>query len=322
MTGRCLVTGGNGFLGRRVCAAFSSTHIVRVASRTAPDDGPWHEAVRVDIARDLPDSLMKGVVTVIHLAGTVHHHDAALDDDSEYAAVTVEGTRRLCDAARAAGVRRFVLASSVAVFPDHDDRVGEDEAPAPSSAYGRSKLAAEAIVREAMAEPVVIRFPLIYGTGMPGNLARMIEAMVDRHFPPLPRVANRRSMIHVDDAAAALVLAAESPRAPGRVYTATDGRAYSTYDVYAWALAALGRRPARVGVPRAAFRVLAGAGDVVGAFTRRRAPFDGAAFEKLFGSAEYASDAIRRELGFVPLRGLDATMPAIVAALRKGRDTA
>jgi nucleoside-diphosphate-sugar epimerase len=128
-------------------------------------------------------------------------------------------------------------------------------------------------------------------------------------------------MLHVDDAVGTLVLAAEHPRAAGRTYTVTDGRAYSTHDVYAWACSALGRRPPRVVVPDWVFRALARTGDVMAAVTGRRAPFDRAAYQKLFGSAEYAADAIRRELGFAPLRGLEETMPAIVAALRTGRDT-
>jgi len=157
---------------------------------------------------------------------------------------------------------------------------------------------------------------------MPGNLARMVEAVAARRFPPIPPVANRRSMLHVDDAVAALVLAAESPRAAGRTYTVTDGRAYSTHDVYTWARSALGQQPPRFVVPDAVLRALARVGDVVAVVARRRAPFDRAAYRKLFGSAEYASDAIGRELGFAPRHGLEETLPTIVVALRTGRDTA
>ena len=324
MTVRFLVTGASGFLGRRACTALYPRGLVRATARHLPDQGPWHEAMPADLAEDpLPPSLLRGIDAVLHLAGTAHRHDAAPADDRVYAAVNVEGTRRLCAAARAAGVARLVFASSVAVFADANGKlVAEDETPAPASAYGRSKLAAETLVRETMTEPVVLRFPLLYGAGMPGNLARMVEAVAARRFPPIPPVANRRSMLHVDDAVAALVLAAEDPRAAGRTYTVTDGRAYSTHDVYAWTRAALGKQPPRVVVPDAVFRALARVGDAVGVVAGRRAPFDRAAYRKLFGSAEYAADAIRRELGFAPRHGLEETLPAIVAALPGGRDTA
>jgi nucleoside-diphosphate-sugar epimerase len=324
MTARFLVTGATGFLGRRACAALRARGWVRATARSLPDAGPWHDAMPADLAgATLPPALLEGIDVVVHLAGTAHRHDLALADDRPYAAVNVEGTRRLCAAARAAGVRRLVFASSVAVFADADERrVEEGETPAPSSAYGRSKLAAETLVRTHGAEPVVLRFPLLYGPGMPGNLARMVEAIAARRFPPIAPVANRRSMLHVDDAVAALVLAAESPRAAGRTYTVTDGRAYSTHDVYAWTRAALGQPPPSVVVPDAVFRAVARVGDAVAVVARRRAPFDRAAYRKLFGSAEYAGDAIVRELGFVPRHTLEATLPAIVAALRSGRDTA
>jgi nucleoside-diphosphate-sugar epimerase len=324
MTPRCLVTGATGFLGRRACRALQPLAFVRAAVRGGDGAGPWHEAVSADLAATpLPAALLDGIDTVIHLAGTAHRHGAALDDDRVYAALNVEGTRRLCAAARAAGVRRFVFASSVAVFAEGGARpIGEDEAPAPGSAYGRSKLAGEALVRAAVPEPVVLRFPLLYGPGMPGNLARMVRAIAARRFPPIPRAANRRAMLHADDAAAAVVLAAIDARAAGRTYTVTDGRGYSTYDVYAWTLAALGRRVPRSAVPEAVFRALASAGDAFAALTGRRAPFDGAAYRQLFGCAEYASDAIRRELGFSPRWDLRRALPEIVADLADKRDTA
>ncbi len=324
MTARFLVTGATGFLGQRACAALYPRGFVRATARSLPESGPWHDTIPADLAGEpLPAALLQDIDAVLHLAGTAHRHDAALADDRVYAAVNVEGTRRLCAAARAAGVRRLVFASSVAVFADADERrVEEDETPAPSSAYGRSKLAAEALVRELMAEPVVLRLPLLYGPGMPGNLARMVEAITARRFPAIAPVANRRSMLHVDDAVAALVLVAESPRAAGRTYTVTDGRAYSTHEICAWTRAALGRRPPRAVVPDAVFRALARVGDAVGAATGRRAPFDRAAYRKLFGSAEYAAETIVRELGFAPRHGLEGTLPAIVAALRTERDTA
>lgn len=319
---RILVTGATGFLGRRVCECLRGTRPVRATARRIGVDGPWQEAVTADLADDVPASLVAGVDAVIHLAATAHRHHLRLDDDAAFAPLNVEGTRRLCAAASAAGVRRVVLASSVSVFADGDAAVPEDAAPAPSSAYGRSKLAAEEIVRAGCAEPVVLRFPLLYGPGMPGNLARMVQAIEARRFPPVPRVDNRRSMLHVDDAAAALVLAATIPGAAGRVYTVTDGRAYATHQVAAWVRAALGRGPARGAPPAAMFRWMAGAGDAFAAITGRRAPFDGAAYRKLLGSAEYASAAIVRELGFAPRHDLERAMPAIVAALRAPRDTA
>jgi nucleoside-diphosphate-sugar epimerase len=319
---RVLVTGATGTIGRRVCDALHESVFVRASSRSIRGGGPWSECVACDLSGDLPARLLDGIDTVVHAAGRAHVHDARLDDDREYEAVNVDGTRRLCDAAVAAGVERFVLVSSVAVLGDGGDRpVSETADPAPTSAYARSKLAAERVVAAAPFGSIVLRFPLVYGPGAPGNLHRMVQAIARRRLPPVPPVANRRSMIHVGDAAAAVaVCAARAPR--GSVYTVTDGGAYSTHDVYVWTLAALGRRPPSVVPPAWLFRLLARAGDAAGTVIGHRAPFDSAAWRKLFGSAEYESVAIRRDLGFEALWDLRRALPAIVAAARAGRDSA
>src|SRR5512137_826456 len=99
------------------------------------------EVVRGDVSR--PESLpeaVAGVDVVVHLAGLVKAVTPA-----ELFAVNARGTRDLAVAAAAAGRPRFVLVSSLAAAgpsrPGHPRT--EDQAPAPVSDYGRSKLAAE-----------------------------------------------------------------------------------------------------------------------------------------------------------------------------------
>lgn len=70
----------------------------------------------------------------------------------------------------------------------------------------------------------------------------MIEAIERGRFPPLPRTGNRRSMLHVEDAVQALLLAAVRPEAAGQVYVATDGHAYATSEIYRLISQGLGRR--------------------------------------------------------------------------------
>jgi nucleoside-diphosphate-sugar epimerase len=168
-----------------------------------------------------------------------------------------------------------------------------------------------------MGEPVVLRFPLVYGPALKGNLERMIHAVAAGRFPPVPRLENRRSMLHVDDAVQALWLAARSEGAPGNVYTVTDGPGYSTRFVYESIREALGRPAPGWAVPAGILRGAARVGDLAGAITRRRWPIDTAAYQKLFGSAQFESDRIRRELGFEPRRSLGEAMPAIVASLSR-----
>jgi uncharacterized protein YbjT (DUF2867 family) len=124
---KILLTGGTGGLGREVVrAAEAAGHTVRIASRRAQphDTPPAREWARMDMeSGDGVREALEGVDAVIHAAS----------DPRRHAVVDVEGTRRLADAARAAGTAHLVYVSIV----------GIDEVP---FAYYRSKLAAEQIV--------------------------------------------------------------------------------------------------------------------------------------------------------------------------------
>ncbi len=124
---KILLTGGTGGLGREVVrAAEAAGHTVRIASRRArPHDAPpareWAQ-MDVETGAGVPEAL-ESVDAVIHAAS----------DPRRHAVVDVEGTRRLVQAARAAGTAHLVYVSIV----------GVDQIP---FGYYRSKLAAEQIV--------------------------------------------------------------------------------------------------------------------------------------------------------------------------------
>jgi nucleoside-diphosphate-sugar epimerase len=161
-------------------------------------------------------------------------------------------------------------------------------------------------------EAVVLRPAMIYGPGAPGNVSRMIDAVRNGRFPPVPEVGNKRSLVHVDDAAEAVVLAASLPQAAGRLFLVTDGHPCSTREMFVWISDALGRSvPARA-IPLVAFRLLARFGDVLGRLRGRRWSFDSLACGKLFGSAVYDSTAIEKVLGFDPKWTFDSALPDIV----------
>jgi UDP-glucose 4-epimerase len=143
-----------------------------------------------------------------------------------------------------------------------------------------------------------LRLPLVYGPGWKGNLAKMADAVARGRFPPLPRLENRRSLVHVEDVVQALLLAATNPVADGKIYLVTDGRAYSTRQIYEWMCEAAGRRVPAWAVPLRLLRLAAKTGDLIERLTRRSAPINSQRLEKLLGSAWFSSARIERELGF------------------------
>lgn len=314
---RCLVTGATGFVGRALVSRLREAGVfVRGVARSSVES-PADELVEADLAELPPDSpVLADVDVVFHLAAKTHDMTEARGTEAQYARVNVEGTRRLLAAVRRRTVRRVVFVSSVKVIDEGNDvPASEDTALRPLTHYGRSKLEAERLIMSAAAEgafdAVCLRFPLVYGMGQRGNLQRMIAAIDRGRFPVPPANGNRRSMLHVENAVDALVLAAEHPEAAG-VYIVTDACAYSTREVYDAARAALGRTPARWQVPEWAFRVLASGGDLGRWLVGRRIGFDSEGFRKLLGSAAYDSTRMQRELGYRPRRGLVESMPGLV----------
>ncbi len=193
-----LLTGADGFVGSAVRdAALRRGANVRASSRRQNATGDRFFA---DVLR--PESLapaMEGVSTVIHAAGAAHVFRPTAAEAASMDRTNVEGTRNVVLAAGRAGARHVVLVSSVSLYGDMSDT------------YARSKADAERAAVEAAAGAVTLttlRLATVYGEGDPGNVLRLVRA-IDRHtFVWIGRGENRKSLIHRDDAAEAIVAAA------------------------------------------------------------------------------------------------------------------
>lgn len=330
--GRLLVTGGTGFVGRAVVGrVLPNARSVTVLTRN-PE---WARSRFSDydvhlLAGDMtrPESLFDAcadIDTVVHCAGHAHAFGMpARESDRLHFATTVEGTRALLAAATRAEVKCVVFISSVKAMGEWSPEcLDEDAEPRPSTPYGKAKLEAEELVLKWGTDPgrhaAVLRLPLVYGVESAGNIPRMIDGIDRGWFPPLPEVHNKRSMVHVEDVAEAVLCVAVDPRAAGHLYLVTDGRPYSTAEICDEIRRALGRRRPRWTVPITALRLGARAGDVLGRLRGRPLPFDSQVLDKLLGSAWYSSRRIRDELGFEPRHTLFDTLPAMVAGRTGGR---
>jgi UDP-glucose 4-epimerase len=338
--GAVLVTGATGFIGRKLVEALRSRkmRVYALARDPSTIHALWPQADITGRSGDLgnADSLTNicaGIGTLFHLAsgsedggdsrqGLVSRPRAASvqsrskgpahgsPDENPHWRVTVEGTRRLLEEAVRAGVKRIIYVSSVKAMGEGGESCLDEASPAaPISAYGRAKLEAERLVAEAGRTHGMhvcnLRLPLVYGRDNRGNLWRMIAAVDRGRFPPLPQTDNKRSMVHVDDVVQALQLAAENPAANGQAYIVTDGRVYSTHEIYVAIRAALGRQPPRWTIPIGLFHVAARTGDVIGKLRGRAFMFNSEVLHKLTGTAWYSCRKIETELGYRPTRFLE-----------------
>jgi dihydroflavonol-4-reductase len=133
-----------------------------------------------------------------------------------------DGTANVLEAARDAGARRFVHVSSLAVAgpttPGHP--IDETRPPAPITPYGRSKLAAEVLVRAMPLDWTIVRPPVVYGERDRGTL--IVFRLASRGIVPVFGDGSQElSVIHAEDLARAMIAAAESPAASRHVYFAS-----------------------------------------------------------------------------------------------------
>lgn len=254
---RVLITGAAGFLGRAVVTAFvEDGHSVRAAVRSEPEPAFVH-GVELTRYPDLTEPvdwrpLLDGVDVVIHLAG-IAHITATIASDL-YDRVNRLATERAAVAAAQCGVGRFVFVSSIRAQcgPASDHVLSETESPAPTDAYGRSKLAAEMAVASSGVPFTILRPVLLYGPGVKGNFATLIRAARSPWPLPTGLFTNRRSLLGIKNFISALRFVVSTDAAIGETYAIADpGIPPSLAELFATMREALGRRPLLLPIPMA-----------------------------------------------------------------------
>ncbi len=275
---KVLITGGAGFIGSHTVEAFLRLgHEVRVLDNLSSGRlSNLPEGVDLIIGDvtdgEVVESATKGVDAVVHLAALVSVPQS-LEDPVQTFMVNSLGTVKVLEAARRYDVRRFVLASTCAVYGD--TFVCKDEASnvKPLVPYAASKLQAEHWVgmyaRAYGMETVILRYFNVYGSrqradsSYSGVLARWCAAL--RRGRPcivFGEGEQTRDFIFVRDVATANVLATISDRFSwGDVYNVSTGRSTSLIQVLSILDRISPNRVERQFVPSRAGDILHSSGD-------------------------------------------------------------
>ncbi len=200
---------------------------------------------------------MTRIDAVVHLAGLAHMIGIP-DDALDYHTPNVLVAEALAVAARSAAVRHFLLISTISVYGE-PEQVNHETAEAPVNAYGRSKLEGELRLRAVFAggptSLTVVRPPLVYGKGNPGNLARL-ENLIVRGIPlPLRGVRSKRSYVYVGNLVSFIMYALESGRCNDGTFLISDGRPVELREMLEGLADRLGRPCRLFWVPRASLLV-------------------------------------------------------------------
>jgi nucleoside-diphosphate-sugar epimerase len=248
-----LLTGATGFVGSHVAEAFvTAGWSVRCTVRPTSDTR-WIEGLPVELTvasverGEQMAAAVKGSDVVVHLAGVTRARTS-----SDYMRVNAEGTERLAVVAAEAGIRRFVLVSSLAARgpdPASDTRGAER----PTSAYGRSKLEGERLlVRIAEAssgsmEAVVLRPGGVYGPRDRDLLP--LFRLARRGWVPVPPGEGRLQPVHVSDVASAVLRSSGTPSPGSGPYPVAAEDVATWSEVAAGLARSVGRRVRAVRIP-------------------------------------------------------------------------
>ncbi len=240
---KILVTGASGFLGGHLIDELSKKgYSVRGMVRNPAKAGRLRElGVEVfygDLTlHDTLYSAVKGVDAVVHLAA----YYTFVGSKKLYRLVNVDGTRALAEASLKAGVKRFIYCSTTeAIGPVRNPPGDELTPPNPQFEYGRSKLAAEEVVRDLGSKGLdytIVRPSGIYGPRNVNDVAYWFIMNVAKGgvFSKF-MVGDGNYLVqftHVKDVVEGFTLVLENPEVSSRqTYIISDENAYTYREVY------------------------------------------------------------------------------------------
>jgi nucleoside-diphosphate-sugar epimerase len=255
---RVVVTGASGFVGRHLVSCLAGNEFDVVAACRVPETiAPAANvaAVRMPDLSDLAaswDDIIRAGDCVVHAAALAH---GDVNDD-RHDLINHLATARLAEVARVRGVERLVFVSSVAAQTGSaaGHVLSELDPPRPTSAYGRSKLAAERAIANSGVRYTILRPVAIYGENAKGNFAAL-EALARTPIPlPLSGLTGRRSVLSITNFALSVLLVLRNAEASGQSFLVADPVPLSVAEMVAGSRRRAGKSPGLFYVPQPLLR--------------------------------------------------------------------
>lgn len=255
---KALVTGATGFVGSHLTEVLlrRGSEVTALARSPRKAEALAAQGVRV-VPGDLHDTsalerAASGQDVIYHVAGLV-----AARDEAEFLRANREGTRNMLAAAARAGTSRFVLVSSLAAAgpSPRGTPLNGRETPSPVTAYGRSKLAAEELVKGSALRWSVVRPPIVYGP-RDREILKVFRLARLRVAPVFGDGAQELSAVHAADLAGALIAVGGSTATVGGTYTACHPEVFTAAEFGSAIGGAMGCSVTTVRIPRQVGRIV------------------------------------------------------------------
>ncbi|MCX6626137.1 MAG: NAD-dependent epimerase/dehydratase family protein [Candidatus Solibacter sp.] len=309
-----LVTGGTGFIGTHLLEKLvDKGEAVRALvrrTRTVRSLPPGVETIYGDLASGTGIlEALRGADAVIHLAGVTK----ALRPQDYYTG-NVGATEQLVRAMAGRGIRLVHVSSLAAIGPSTPGTpLAEDAEPHPLTHYGKSKLAAERVVRKLAPDAVIVRPPVVYGP-RDTDVFQLLKSISRGLVLEIGGGERWFSAIYVKDLVEGLLVAVAAPRAAGRAYFLAHAKPVSWRQLGASAARVMARTPRVVTVPFAVANAVGACGEV---WARLRGRPGIVSREKIAEARcmAWTCDTGRaaQELGFMAPTSLDEGLAATLA---------
>lgn len=203
---QAIVFGGAGFIGTHLLGELAKSReyerLVSVDIQRPRAEVEGVVYLHQDVRNPIDATIAKGMPADIFNLAAVHTTPGHPDGDYYY--TNVFGALNVCRFASETGSRNLIFTSSISIYGPTEDALDEDDHPEPVSAYGRSKLSAEAIHRLWQSEApgrrlTVVRPAVIYGLYEQGNFTRLSRLLERQAFVFPGRTDTIKSCGYVKD---------------------------------------------------------------------------------------------------------------------------
>jgi len=308
---RILVTGADGFIGKRLVKALSKEHSVTAFCLEKKELDGARDVVAGNLTGDLSGISRKRFDAVYHLAAVLDETNPSLWD------VNVEGTRRLLEVCKRRKIRRFVFLGPIGVLGETREPAREDFPYNPQTSYEKSKAEAERTIMDYKLRYqipyTIMRSTIVYG---PNRFWRQILEAAKKGYPLVGKGDNYFHLVYVDDVVEALTLMLDL-KTKNQIYHVAGPDVYTYKETYELIARLLGvpKPEASIPVPVAKARALA---HELSSKLRGRKPnvtLIRASIDRLVRNRIVSTEKIERELGFKPKHSLEKGLKKTIKAL-------
>ena len=322
---KVLVTGGTGFTGKALVRRLldEGHHVVALdykEGHKTRELREWGAEVVIGSVTDkaVVERCMQGIEVVHHLAAAFREMNVP---ETYYWDVNVEGTRKILEAAQAAGVRKLIYCSTCGVHGNVDHPPGGEDAPIqPADYYQRTKYEAEPLVQSYFQKgmkTVTLRPAAIYGPGDPERFFLIFKRVAGGTFPMFGNGKTLYHPLYIDNLVDAFMLAMQEGKGDGGAYLIADEDYLEIEDLVRRVAKALGT-PVRI--PHYPVLPLVATGHVL-EFVCKPFKITPPIFPRRVDwyrqNRAFRIDRAKRDLGYVPRIGIDEGLRRTAAWYRQ-----